>query len=119
MRYLDQQLDVALEQAWETLPRQTWWRFALPGAAGPDLRRIGTLQVESAVIFEGVNNALKLLGDQYLARVYRLVGTRASSGSSRRWRAFIRRCRMEALEWIIILLITLSIVLPLVWTARP
>jgi len=25
-------------------------------------------QVDSAILFEGVNNALKLLGDQYLAR---------------------------------------------------
>ena len=34
------------------------------------------MQVESAVLFEGVNNALKLLGDQYLARVYRLASQR-------------------------------------------
>src|SRR5206468_4360360 len=132
-RYLDQQLDVALEQAYEALPRQTWWRLALPGASGPDLRRIGTLQVESAVLFEGVNNALKLLGDQYLARVYRLVSERFHLAD---WDASILRKletlesiyqkmsdfagtrRMEALEWIIIVLITLSIVLPLV-TGEP
>ena len=134
MRFLDQQLDVALEQAYETLPRQTWWRLALPGASGPDLRRIGTLQVESAVLFEGVNNALKLLGDQYLARVYRLVSERFHLAD---WDASILRKletlesiyqkmsdfagtrRMEALEWIIIVLITLSIVLPILGGGHP
>jgi hypothetical protein len=134
MRYLDRQLDVALEQAYEALPRQTWWRLALPGGSGPDLRRIGTLQVESAVLFEGVNNALKLLGDQYLARVYRLVSERFHLAE---WDASILRKletlesiyqkmsdfagtrRMEALEWIIIVLITLSIVLPFLWGGHP
>jgi hypothetical protein len=129
MRYLDQQLDDALDRAYEALSRQTWWRMMIPGATGPDLRRIGALQVESAVLFEGVNNALKLLGDQYLARLYRLVSERFHLAE---WDASILRKletlesiyqklsdsastrRMEVLEWIIIFLITLSIVLPIV-----
>jgi hypothetical protein len=101
----------------------------IPGATGPDLRRVGAMQVESAILFEGVNNALKLLGDQYLARVYRLVSGRFHLAE---WDASILRKletlesiyqkladsstsrRMEVLEWIIILLIALSIILPLV-----
>ena len=107
-----------------------------PGGAGTDVRRIGALQVESAILFEGVNNALKLLGDQYLARVYRLVSGRFHlaewDGSILRkletlesiyqkMSDFASTRRMEVLEWIIILLITLSIVLPFIApsTAHP
>jgi hypothetical protein len=129
MRWLDQQLDAALERAYETISRQTWRRLVTPGGAGADLRRIGAMQVESAILFEGVNNALKMLGDQYLARVYRLVSERFHLAE---WDASILRKletlesiyqkmsdaasgrRMEVLEWIIILLIALSIVLPFV-----
>ena len=128
MRYLDQQLDDALDQAYEVLSRRAWGRFWFP-SSGADLRRIGSMQVDSAILFEGVNNALKLLGDQYLARVYRLVSERFHLAE---WDASILRKlqtlesvyqkmsdftstrRMEVLEWIIILLFVASIVLPLV-----
>jgi uncharacterized Rmd1/YagE family protein len=71
-----------------------------------------------------VNNALKLIGDQYLARVYKLAGDRLHLPQ---WDASILRKlqtvdsiyqkmndeqqarRMEVLEWIIIVLIALSI----------
>ena len=126
MRFLDQQLDDALDEAYEALSRLTWRRFWLP-RSGAELRRIGSLQVDSAVLFENVNNALKLLGDQYLARVYRLVSGRFHLAE---WDAsilrkletlesiyqkmsdFVGTRRMELLEWIIILLIATSIVLP-------
>src|SRR5438128_4766640 len=130
MRYLDQQLDDALDESYDTLSRRDGlW---LPGVTRADLRRIGQLPVDNAVLFEGVNNALKLLGDQYLARVYRLVSERFHLAE---WDASILRKletleslyqkmsdfastrRMEVLEWIIILLITLSIVLPFVATS--
>jgi hypothetical protein len=129
MRFLDQKLDAALDRAYEALSRQTWPRLVIPGGVGTDLRRIGAMQVDSAVLFEGVNNALKLLGDQYLARLYRLVSGRFHLAE---WDASILRKletlesiyqkmsnsastrRMEVLEWIIILLIALSIVLPFV-----
>jgi hypothetical protein len=128
LRYLDQQLDDALDHAYEALSRHTWRRFWAP-SSGADLRRIGAMQVESAILFENVNNALKLLGDQYLARVYRLVSQRFHLAE---WDASILRKlqtlesiyqkmsdfastrRLEVLEWIIIVLITASIVLPFV-----
>jgi hypothetical protein len=133
MRWLDQQLDAALERAYETISRQTWRRLVTPGGTGTDLRRIGAMQVESAILFEGVNNALKLLGDQYLARVYRLVSERFHLAE---WDASILRKlqtlesiyqkmsdaasgrRTELLEWIIIVLIAAEILLPFV-TSRP
>ncbi len=129
MRYLDQQLDDALDESYEALARRPWpWPLA-PRSARADLRRIGQLQVDGAVLFEGVNNALKLLGEQYLARVYRLVSERFHLAE---WDASILRklqtlesiyqkmsdqaatWRMEVLEWIIVVLIATEIVLPFV-----
>ncbi len=127
MRYLDQQLDKALDEAYEALSKSPWTKFRLLRSSSADLRRIAQLQVDSALLFEGVNNALKLLGDQYLARVYRLISQRFHLAE---WDASIMRKlqtlesiyekisdqattrRMEVLEWIIILLIALSILLP-------
>jgi uncharacterized Rmd1/YagE family protein len=85
-------------------------------------------QTDSAVLFEGVTNALKLVGDQYLARLYRLASRRMRLPD---WYESITRklgtvesiyeklsdqasaLRLEALEWIIIVLIAASILLAL------
>jgi hypothetical protein len=126
MRHLDQSLDDALSRAYEALAKR--WSV-LSGSAITDMRRISQLQVDSAILYEGVNNALKLLGDQYLARMYRLVSQRFHLAE---WDASIMRKletlesiyekiyhrvstrRLEVLEWIIILLIAISIVLPFI-----
>jgi len=128
MRFLDQQLDDALDESYETLSRRRYGLW-LPGSSRADLRRVGQLQVDNAILFEGVNNALKLLGDQYLARVYRLVSERFHLAE---WDASILRKlqtlesiyqkladqaanrRTEALEWIIIALIAAEILIPFV-----
>lgn len=126
MRFLDQRLDDALELAYERLSKRSrkWLAFRSDPS---DLRDISQWQMDSAILFEGVNNVLKLLGDQYLARLYRLIAQRFHLGD---WDASILRKlqtlesiyqkisdqivsrRMELLEWIIIALITISIVLP-------
>lgn len=131
MRYLDQLLDDALDRSYRTLSRRRWQSFASIGIGGyrAELRRLAQLQVDSAILFEGVNNALKLLGDQYLARVYRLASQRFHLSE---WDASILRKlqtlesiyekvsdqatnhRMEILEWIIIILIAFEIVWPFV-----
>jgi len=126
MRFLDQQLDDALDESYETLSRRRYGLW-LPGSSRADLRRVGQLQVDNAILFEGVNNALKLLGDQYLARVYRLVSERFHLAE---WDASILRKlqtlesiyqklsdqaanrRIEVLEWIIIVLIAAEILIP-------
>jgi len=123
MRFLDNELDQALERAYA--PRGALRRRVR--AQHTDLRRIAELQVDSAVLYEEVNNALKLLGDVYLARVYRLASQRLHLAE---WDASILRKlqtlesiyqktadqrttrRMEVLEWIIIILIAASILLP-------
>ena len=126
MRFLDQRLDEALALSYERLTRrsQKWFSFRSDPS---DLRDISQWQVDSAILFEGVNNVLKLLGDQYLARLYRLVAERFHLAE---WDATIFRKletlesiyekisdqiagrRMEVLEWIIIVLFVISIVLP-------
>lgn len=124
MRYLDEKLDRALDEAYETLSRHSANLPRILGYYGAALRRVAELQVDNAVLFEGVNNTLKLLGDQYLARLYRLVNRRFHLDE---WDASILRKiqtlesiyekisdqaanrRMEILEWVIIILIALSI----------
>lgn len=129
MRYLDDRLDSALEEAYQALTRGAWSQRLLPSSMTNDMRRIAELQVDSALLFEGVNNALKLLGDQYLARIYRAASQRLHLND---WDASIIRKlqslesiyhkmtdhhaqrRMEILEWIIILLISAEIVMPFI-----
>jgi hypothetical protein len=124
MRHLDQQLNDALDRAYEALTRRMEGRFRWPVLSDTDKPRIAQLQVDSAILFERVTNALKLVGDQYLARVYRLASQRFHL---ERWDASILRKletlnsiygkmsdqaatrRMEVLEWIIIILIAVSI----------
>ncbi|MBL8862841.1 MAG: hypothetical protein JNK02_12650 [Planctomycetes bacterium] len=130
LRFLDAQLDRSLDRAYEALQAP---RFGLgPGlsrAASKELRRIAQMQVDGAILYERVSNALKLLGDQYLARVHRAASQRFHLSE---WSAGILRKldvldsiyqkvhdhaatrRMELLEWIIIVLIAFSIVLPFV-----
>jgi len=128
MRFLDQQLDDTLERAYEALVRRPM-RLAALGQWGPDLRRLARLQLDSAILFEQVTNALKLVGDQYLARVYAFASSRFHLAQ---WDASITRKlqtldgiyakmadraasrRMELLEWIIIILIAASIMISVV-----
>ena len=128
MRFLDKRLDDALGLAYVRLSKRSrkWFQFRSDPS---DLRDISQWQVDSAILFEGVNNVLKLLGDQYLARLYRLAAQRFHLAD---WDVSILRKletlegiyqkisdqmvsrRMEVLEWIIIFLIAISIILPFV-----
>lgn len=128
MRYLDQQLDDALDHAYRALSgRRNYLRLLAGRDSSLDL--VAQLQVDSALLFEGVNNALKLLGDQYLARIYQAASKRFHmeewDGSILRKLGTIESIyqkmndrtttmRMEVLEWIIIILIMVSIVLPFI-----
>jgi hypothetical protein len=128
MRFLDEKLDRSLDRAYASLqvPR-AWSALRLHGTARREMRRIAQMQVDGAILFERVSNALKLFGDQYLARIHRTASQRFRVNE---WNAGILRKldtldsiyqkvhdaastrRMEALEWIIIVLIAISIVLP-------
>src|SRR5207249_1350163 len=102
-------------------------RRFLPSPYGVPLQRLGRPQLDPAVPLEQVTNALKLIGEQYLTRVY---GHVSRSFHLAEWDVSITRKlqtldgiygkladraatqRMELLEWIIIVLIAVSIVLP-------
>ena len=127
-RFLDRRLDGALALTYDRLAKRSreWFQFR---SRPSDLRDISRWQVDSAMLFENVNNVLKLLGDQYLARLYRLAAERFHLPD---WDAAILRKletleriyqkiadqvvsrRMEVLEWIIILLFVISIILPFI-----
>ncbi len=126
MRVLDDRLDQILDESYRIVVEQGGRRF--PGG-WRGLNRIARLQMDSALLYEGVNNAIKLVGDQYLARVYRLAAKRfhlpeRDSSIERKLSTLEsiysklqdRRSsvRMEVLEWIIILLFVVSIVIPFV-----
>ena len=124
-RVLDEQLDQSLTEAYETAVRRRA-RSIRPSAAARASERLAELQVDGLALFESVNNALKLLGDQYLARVHRAAGSRLRLDE---WeRSILRKLetlesihgklseeaaqrRSELLEWIIILLIAFEILL--------
>jgi hypothetical protein len=125
LRFQDERLDRALEGV-ATARRG-------PGRLGPFLspyrqpvRRLTELTIESTLLSERVTNAMKLLGDDYLARVARRAAERLRLAD---WEASIRRkqeavatlytrmndrlvaLRGEALELTIVLLIVLEIAL--------
>jgi hypothetical protein len=128
MRRLDDQLDHVLDRSYEVLGRRSWLGAFRLGT-GREMRRVARMQMDSALLFEGVNNALKLVGDQYLARLYNMAAARLHL---REWDTSILRKlqtaesiyqklsdqagarRMELLEWIIILLIAFEVVMSFV-----
>ncbi|MEK7388136.1 MAG: hypothetical protein AAB036_00410 [Elusimicrobiota bacterium] len=127
LRHLDQLLDATLERYYQSLSKRRGWWASLLSKAGDDLREVGELQVESAVLFEGIYNAIKLLGDQYLARLYQQTARRHHLAS---WDSSIQRklrtlesmydkmehsvstARLEFIEWLVVFLIAFEIIVP-------
>lgn len=136
LRVLDDRLDAVIDRSSRALLRRdargSWPASPLGLLVDPhraQRRHLAAMQMDSAVLFEGVNNALKLVGDQHLARLYALAAARLHLAD---WdQSILRKLhtveqlyekladeqstrRMELLEWIIIVLIALSIVLPFI-----
>jgi len=135
VRFLDAALDRALDRSYEVVSRPR--RFGALGPSGwsrRDLAEIGSFEVEGAILFERVGNAIKLVGDQYLARVYRAASQRFRLAE---WNSAILRkletieslyrkvqdrasgARAEALEWIVIALIAVEVLFTLAPGLRP
>jgi hypothetical protein len=127
-RYIDNRLDDIVTQSYRLLEKAS--RRKLPFLRGHErsLQVLGELKVEANGLFERTGNVLKLIGDQYLARVYKLLATRFHL---RDWQRNIERkldavegvyrvisdqsaaFRMEFLELVVIVLITLELILAL------
>jgi hypothetical protein len=127
-RFLDERLDERLSEAYRLIhpARRTYvpfWRtHSVP------LRALGELRMEANDVFERTGNVLKLVGDQYLARVYRMLAGRFHLDD---WERSIERSlrtmedvyaivsdradtfRAEFMEMVIIVLIGREIVLAL------
>jgi hypothetical protein len=128
-RNIDDRLDANMAGAYRLIRQAS--RRRLPFWHGPErpLRVLGEFKVEANELFERTGNALKLVGDQYLARVYDLLVARFHL---KEWEESIRRKlevaegvykvvsdqaagrRMEFMEIIVILLIVIEVVLGLV-----
>ena len=128
-RFLDERLDQHLSEAYRLIhpikrSYLPFWRsHSVP------LRALGELRMEANDVFERTGNVLKLVGDQYLARVYRMLAARFHLDD---WERSIERSlrtmegvyhivsdradtfRAEFMEMVIIVLITLEIILALV-----
>jgi hypothetical protein len=133
LRALDEQLDRGIDAAYAVLTRKRSWLASLSTRAA-DLSQVSQLQADAAVLFEGVDNALKLVGDQYLARLYRVASERFHLPQ---WDAAIERKlrvldgiyeklatraagrRFEVLEVVIIVLIAVSTVAPFLSALMP
>jgi hypothetical protein len=125
-RNIDQRLDANLAGAYRLIHQATRKRLRFWASYDHPLRVLGELKVEANDLFERTGNVLKLVGDQYLARVYGLLAARFHL---REWEASIQRKlevaegvyqvisdqagahRTEFLELIVILLIVLEVVL--------
>jgi hypothetical protein len=93
-RHIDNRLDDIVAQAYRLLERASRARLPFWRTYDAPLRVLGELKVEANALFERTTNVLKLIGDQYLARVYRLVATRFHL---RGWQRSIER-KLEGLE---------------------
>ncbi len=129
MRFIDNKLDDSLERAYQILSRQRERRRRPFGSGDADVQQVALLQADTAILFESVTNSLKLLGDAFLARFYEATSKRFHLTE---WHESVTRklavlesiygklsdrqstFRMEVLEWIIIVLIAVSMVLPFV-----
>ena len=134
-RHIDDRLDDRLESAYSTIHPEHRRRPRLPRLPlvhwtthDVAVRQIRELEIEATSLFERADNALKLIGDQYLVRIYDLASARFHL---RDWQQSIRRKletvgnvydllvaqaghrRAEFLEVIIIVLIAFEIALAL------
>jgi hypothetical protein len=128
-RHIDNRLDETLAAADKMLRSSVRSRSRLSHRHGQTLWLLGELKVEANILFERTGNVLKMVGDQYLARVYRLMARRFHLEE---WEQSIRRklevtegvyrvvsdqadtFRTEFLEIVIIFLILLELILAFV-----
>jgi hypothetical protein len=93
-RHIDNRLDVSLATVYRVIHTLAKSRLPFWRSPARSLRALGELKVEANGLFERTGNVLKLVGDQYLARVYRLVSTRFHLEA---WEESIRR-KLEVAE---------------------
>lgn len=127
--YLESEINKALDEFYEYFSRSRWGSWLPTQSRHSKLKKISQFQLDSEILFEGVTNSMKLFDDVFLARLYKLSCDRLKLLS---WENSITRKlqtiesiyqkfsdaestrRLEILEWIIIVLIAVSILLPFI-----
>ena len=125
-RHIDERLDARLATTYGMIHSLAQSRLPFWRNPRRSLRALGELKVEATGLFERTENVLKLVGDQYLARVYHMLGSRFHLEE---WEKSIQRkldvaegvyrvvsdqtdtYRAEFLEIVVVLLILLEILL--------
>jgi hypothetical protein len=75
-RHIDSRLDANLAVTYRTIHSLAHSWLPLWHSPARPLRALGELKVEANGLIERASNVLKLVGDQYLARVYRMLAGR-------------------------------------------
>jgi hypothetical protein len=75
-RYIDAQLDKRLEEYERLIHRPRKWRLPLRNPYEKTLEELSDARIESSLLAERVENALKLIGNLYLARLHSLAAER-------------------------------------------
>ncbi len=126
LRLLDSRLESQIGGAYQLLARPHKSLLGALTIQRRELEQVARMQADDALLHEGIDNALKLFGDDYLARLYRSAARRFHFED---WDVSIQRKlgvlrsvyesladqaahrRSEMLEWIIIVLIAVDILL--------
>jgi hypothetical protein len=125
-RFIDAQLDRKIEEYARLVREKVEWPVPLRNPYSRAIQDLAELRIESSVLNERVDNALKLVGDPYLARIHRSAAQRFSLQEwdrlvSRKLELIdsfhqlltdrVRAAQSQALELAVIALILLEILL--------
>lgn len=128
-RYIDRQLDKSISEYAGLVRKRIEWPIPLRTPYRQAIEDLAELRLESALLSERVENALKLVGDLFLARLHAAAAQRFSL---QEWDSIISRkleiisdfydllsdrlhtVQSQTLELIVILLILVEVILPLV-----
>lgn len=93
-RYYDALLDAELGRLYPALQRTNWWRNLFGGGAAKAANQVHSLFIDINEITDRTENALKIVGDIYAARVLALVSARLALS---RWKQSVED-KLETLD---------------------
>jgi len=76
VRYVDAELDRRIGDYQGSMKRPTGWSLPFKTPYRKTIQELAELRIESLVLAKRVENALKLIGDQYLARIHNAATAR-------------------------------------------
>jgi hypothetical protein len=85
-RYYDALLDAELGRIYPALQKTSWWKNLFGGGAVRAANQLHSLFIDINEVTDRTENALKIVGDIYAARVFTLVAARLGLG---RWKQSI------------------------------